>query len=128
MEIPGRVITREAAADLTTKQYHWVKLDNAGRVAAVTAVTDIPYGILQNDPHALGVAAEVMVDGVSEIVAGAALAAGAQVTTNNVGRAVAGVAGTDTTKFIVGQCLIATDADGERATISFSCLAPGRGA
>jgi hypothetical protein len=128
MEIPLFAISRNAGANLSALQYHAVKLNGSGQVIAIAAVTDIPVGILQDTPAAAGRAAEVMVAGVSEAVAGAAVAAGAQVCVDNTGRLVTCVAGTDTTKYAVGQCLIGCDNANERITVMFNCMAPGRAA
>lgn len=128
MEVPLFTISREAAADLSAHQYKFVKLDSNGRVAAIAAATDVPFGILQNDPNALGIAAEVMVAGVSEIQADAALAIGVQIGTSADGQADAKTPGTDTTEYVVGTVLIATDNAGERATVIFNCMNPGRAA
>ena len=127
-EIPGFKVTREAAADLSTKQFHFVKLDSNGRVAAIAAATDRPFGILQNKPSALGIAAEIMVTGWSQIYCSANMAKGDMVGTSATGRAVAIVAGTDTTKYNLGTMVDDGDADGEVGVIQFSCLAPNRAA
>jgi hypothetical protein len=128
METPLFKLSREAAADLSTKQFTFVKLDSNGKAAAVAGTTDVPVGILQNDPSAAGRAAEIMVSGVSEIIAGGALTAGNQVSTDASGRAVAVTAGTDTTRYVVGHVLIGCSNSGERATVLFNCMNPGRAA
>lgn len=56
--IPGLI----ADADISAKQFFAVKMKGTGEpfeVAAITADTDTPIGILQNDPNAAGLAAEV---------------------------------------------------------------------
>lgn len=126
-EIPGLVITLEAAADLSTSQYKFVKLDTNGKAAAIAAVTDIPIGILQNAP-ASGASASVMVYGVSKVQGDADLARGNQIGTSVDGQAAAYVAGTDTTKYIVGQVLEDNSAAGGYATATINCLNPHRAA
>lgn len=128
MEVPLFSVSREAAADLSTHQYKFVKLDSNGRVAAIAAATDVPFGILQNKPSALGIAAEVMVSGVSEIQADAALTPAQQIGTSADGQADVKVPGTDTTEYVVGVVLIGADNAGERATVMFDCMAPRRAA
>jgi hypothetical protein len=128
MEVPLFTVSREAAADLSTHQYKFVKLDSNGRVAAMGAATDVPFGVLQNKPNALGVAAEVMVAGVSEIQADAALTPGNQIGTSADGQCDPKTPGTDTTEYVVGHVLIGASNAGERATIIFNCMNPGRGA
>jgi hypothetical protein len=42
-------VTLVAAADLSTNQYNFVKLDSDGNAAAVAATSDQAIGVLQND-------------------------------------------------------------------------------
>ena len=120
-------VTLVAAADLSTKQYTFVKLDSDGKVAAASGATDIPIGVLQNAPIA-GQEAEVLVVGGTKVVAGAAIGEGALVGTSAAGKAVALVAGTDTTKYVVGTLLTESAADGNIVTAVINCANPGRAA
>ncbi len=120
-------VTLVAAADLSSKQYTFVKLDSSGLVAAAAAATDIPIGVLQNAPTS-GQEAEVLVVGGTKIVAGAAIGEGALVGTSSAGKAVALVAGTDTTKYVVGTLLTESAADGNIVTAVINCANPGRAA
>jgi hypothetical protein len=70
-----------AGADLSTKQYTFVKLDSSGQAVAAAAATDIPIGVLQNAPTS-GQEAEVLIVGGTKIVAGAAIGEGALVGTS----------------------------------------------
>lgn len=79
---PSFVFSFPAAADLSTKQWYWVKLNTAGRVDVCTAVTDKPIGVLMNKPAALGRAAEVMLWGISEIIADTTIAIGDELATS----------------------------------------------
>ena len=45
-----KTVSKTAVADLSLLQYHAVKLDTAGKVTAITASTDLVYGIIQNTP------------------------------------------------------------------------------
>ncbi len=94
-----------AAADLSAKQFHFVELVGADQVNACNAATDIPVGILQNDPRA-GEAATVWSSyGVSKVVAdgsGTAITRGNWLGTNNVGRAVKKTTNND---FVYGLAL-----------------------
>lgn len=128
MEVPLFTVSREAAADLSAHQFKFVKLDSNGRVAAIAAATDIPFGILQSKPDALGKAAEVMVAGISEVQADAALTIGWLIGTSADGQADRKIPGTDTTEYPVGHVLIGADNAGERATVMFNCMSPNRGA
>lgn len=119
--------SRKAAADLSTKQYYFVKLDSSGDVAVCAAVTDIPYGVLQNKPTS-GETAEVMVIGISKVNGDADLSKGNQIGTAADGQAAAYTAGTDTTKYIVGQVIDDNSAGGGYATAVINCAAPHRAA
>jgi len=120
-------VTLVAGADLSSKQYTFVKLDASGQAVAAAAATDIPIGVLQNAPTS-GQEAEVLVVGGTKIVAGAAIGEGALVGTSATGKAVALVAGTDTTKYVVGTLLTESAADGNIVTAVINCAGPGRAA
>lgn len=68
------VVSLPAAADLSALQYTMIYIDPTagnGRAATATAVSDVPFGILQNKPAAAGRAAEVATVGsISKMVAG----------------------------------------------------------
>lgn len=126
-EIPGFSITLVAGADLSAAQFKFVKLNSSGQAIVCAAVTDIPVGILQNKPTS-GREATIMVSGVSKVQGDADLTKGDQVGTSADGQCAAYVAGTDTTKYPVGQVLKDNSTAGGLATILFSCFSPGRGA
>jgi hypothetical protein len=96
--------TFEAGADLSAKQYYFVKLSAANTVNVCTAITDIPIGILQNKPES-GEAATVCLFGISKVSADGVLAAGNLVGTSTDSQADAIAAGTDTTVYTMGQAL-----------------------
>ena len=126
-EIPGRKITRVAAADLSGKQYRMVKLDNTAKVAAFAADTDRPYGILQDKPTA-GMEAEIMKNGVSKLYAGAGgIVMGDPVIPDADGKGTVGAFGADVTKFVIGVAL-ETVAAGGLFAVDFDCGAAPRGA
>jgi hypothetical protein len=116
-----------AGADLSSKQYTFVKLNASGEVIAAAAATDIPIGVLQNNPTS-GAEASVTIVGGTKIVAGAAIGEGALVGTSSTGKAVALVAGTDTTKYVVGTLLTESGADGDIVSAVVNCANPGRAA
>jgi hypothetical protein len=120
-------VTLVAGADLSAKQYTFVKVNSAGEAIAAAAATDIPVGVLQNAPIA-GQEAEVLIVGGTKVVAGAAIADGAQLGTSSTGKAVALVAGTDTTKYVVGTLLTESAADGNIVTAVINCANPHRAA
>jgi len=120
-------VTLVAGADLSAKQYTFVKVNSSGEAIAAAAATDIPVGVLQNAPIA-GQEAEVLIVGGTKVVAGAAIAEGAQLGTSATGKAVALVAGTDTTKYVVGTLLTESAADGNIVTAVINCANPHRAA
>lgn len=81
-------VTREAAADLSTRQYRFVQIDSDGR-AALSGTAGRPDGVLQDKPSAAGQACAMAISGVSKVVAGAAIDEGVEVTSDSQGRAVA---------------------------------------
>jgi hypothetical protein len=88
-------------------QFLAVYVSAARTVAAVATEGVAMYGILQNTP-ALGQAADVAIVGVSKMVAGAAITAGAELMTDANGRLIAWVGGSDYVK--VGRALEAAGA------------------
>lgn len=104
-----------AAADLSSKQYHFVKLASATTVNVCSAITDKPIGILQNTPTS-GQAAEICIFGISKVVADGTLAAGNLIGTSSDSQADAIAAGTDTTVYVMGQAIEAAAA-GETVTM-----------
>tara|TARA_R100000005_G_C4983015_1_gene192192 strand:+ start:977 stop:1360 length:384 start_codon:yes stop_codon:yes gene_type:complete len=101
--------TFEAGADLSAKQYHFVKLSAANTVNVCSAITDIPIGILQNKPGS-GEAATVCLFGISKVSADGTLAAGNLIGTSADSQADAIAAGSDTTVYTMGQALEAAAA------------------
>ncbi len=112
-EIPGFSMSLEASGDLSAAQFHCVEVDSNGQVTVANAAGESVFGILQNKPTAQGVAASIMKDGVSKVVAGAAITAGALVQTNGAGRVVVVGSG----DFVVGRALDSVGADGEIVSI-----------
>jgi hypothetical protein len=120
-------VTLVAAADLSAKQYHFVKLDSAGKAAVIAANTDRAIGVLQNAPLA-GQEAEVLVVGGTKLVAGEALAEGAVLSTTSAGKADSIAVGTATTQYILGTALTEVANDGEIVTAVVNCASAGRAA
>ena len=98
-----------ASANLSAKQYHFVKMSGNGTVTVCADVTDVPIGVLQNNPTS-GQAAEVCLFGITKVVADGTLAAGNRIGTSADGQADAITAGTDTTVTVVGIALTAAAA------------------
>lgn len=116
----------DAGANLSAKQYTFVKLSGTG-VISVAAATDIPVGVLLNDPTS-GETAAVAISGVVKLKASAAITVGTLVGTTATGTAVALAAGTDTTKYILGQAITAAGAAGDVITVAINCATPARAA
>ena len=98
-----------ASADLSAKQYHFVKMSGNNTVTVCAAITDIPIGVLQNTPSS-GQAASVCLFGITKVVADGTLAAGNVIGTSADGQADAIAAGTDTTVYTMGIALNAAAA------------------
>jgi hypothetical protein len=119
-------ISIAAGADLSAKQYTFVKLSGTGVISAAAA-TDVPIGVLQNAPTS-GKTAEVSIDGVTKLKASAAISVGALIGTTSTGLAVALTAGTDTTKYVLGQAITAAGAANDIITVAIDCKSPNRAA
>ena len=115
-----------AGADLSAKQYTFVKISGTG-VISCAAATDVPIGVLLNDP-ASGETAAVAVSGIVKLTASAAITAGATIGTTATGTAVTLAAGSDTTKYIVGRAITAAGATGDIITVAVDCASPARAA
>ena len=114
-----------AAADLSSKQFYFVKLASSTTVNVCAAVTDKPIGILQNNPESGGQAG-VRCFGVSKVSADATLAAGDVIGTAADGQAQPISLGSETTVHVCGQAIEAGSA-GETLT-AFINITNGRGA
>lgn len=128
-EVDGvvKLVTFTASADLSAKQYYFVKISGLNTVTVCSAVTDVPIGVLQNTPTS-GQAAEVCIIGISKVNSDAGLSRGNLIGTAADGQAAAYVPGTDTTKYLCGQVLFASANAGELATAVINCASPGRAA
>lgn len=126
-EIPGHPKAPSiAAADLTSKQFRFVKLTGDDVVNVCSAVTDVPCGVLQDKPQS-GAAADVMTLGLSKLVAGGPIAAGDRIGSDANGAAVKLTEGTDTTKYVAGHARQAAVA-GDIFTAFIDCIRPHRAA
>lgn len=126
-EIPGHPKPpAKAAADLSTKKYRFVKLTADSTVNVCSAATDAPSGVLQDNPTS-GQQADVMAFGITKLIAGGTIAAGARIGTDANGAAVALVEGTDTTKYVAGHAEQAAVA-GDAFAAFINCITPHRAA
>lgn len=90
-QVPSGLTTKLAAASYASGQYRACVLDSNGQ-AAVPAAGARVYGIVQNKPT-IGQAAAIACRGKAKWEASAAIAAGANVSTANDGRARTAVTG-----------------------------------
>lgn len=127
-------VTLPAGADLTGKQYYAMYVDTSGNAQVITAdntVAQAAIGILQNAPKfssgAYAEEAEIAMVGVVKAIAGGTVAIGDFVGADTNGKIVKYTPGTDTTKFIIGRCLVGGAAN-EILTIAINTTAVHRGA
>lgn len=116
----GTPVSFIAAEDLSTYQWCFVKLNTSGQAEHIDAITDIPFGVLQNAPAAGEVASIIPIGtGASRVALGATLAPGALISSSATGLAVAAVA----TAYTAG---ILTDggANGEMGSAVLATLIP----
>ncbi|HSG63301.1 MAG TPA: hypothetical protein VLA24_17890 [Pseudomonadales bacterium] len=121
--IPGLT----ASADLSAKQFYFVKMSGEKTVTVCAAATDKPIGVLQNAPTS-GQAANVCVVGVSKVSGDADLNFGDLIGTSADGQADAKTPGTDTTEYTVGSVVNGNAAAGGLVTAVINCAAPARAA
>ena len=107
--------TFAASADLSTHQYKLVKISGANAVTVSAAATDASIGILQNKP-ASGQDAVVCTIGISKAVAGAAIAAGAELMADASGRVITAAAAAGANRS-VGVAVEAVAAAGEIVSV-----------
>ena len=122
---PGR-LTLQAGEDLSSAQFHAVTLESDGQVDLYDAITDVPFGVLQNKPDAAGKGAEIVYSGRTKVAYGATVAAGAQISFNSSGKAVTFVKDTNTTTFSAGQAILG-GASGETGDAIINCANPPSG-
>jgi len=127
-EYPRFVRTYKATADLSAKQFYHIKYDATGDgVTAITADTDVPFGVLQNNPGNGG-AAEVLHHGISKVSADAAITRGAVIGTSADGQAITRAIGTDTTKYVSGVALQTASGVNSLIAAMINCMDPHRAA
>lgn len=106
-ENPLLIKSFPANGDLSSSQYKVVELGSSG-VSATNATTDVPVGVLQNKPTT-GLAADVMMLGISRCIAVAAITKGVKVSCTAAGKVQTAATG----QHIVGIALEAASADGD---------------
>lgn len=123
-------ITGVAGADLSAKQYQFVKqtgvqANGTPTVDVCSAATDAPIGVLQNAPIS-GQEAEVVMVGGTKIKGSAALTGGAAIATAADGRAAAVTYAAASTTLVAGRMLSTTGAANEIGSAVVNCASPSR--
>lgn len=112
-----------AAADLSTKQFQFVK-QTSGGIDVISANTDKPFGVLQNKPTS-GQPAEVMRLGTTKLVSTGTIAVAATIGTDSAGKAESKTLGTNVTHFNCGNADEAAVAN-DIFTATIDCVALSR--
>lgn len=94
-------VTLEAGGDLSAQQFRFVEIAADGQVDVVSSAGGSAIGVLQGNPSAAGQAAEVAYAGVTKVVAGGTVAAGAKVQSDATGAATLAAA----SDHVLGRCL-----------------------
>lgn len=94
-------VSKEASADLSTKQFLFVDVNANGQLVVVSGAGGKALGVLQDKPSAQGRAGEVGYSGTTKMISAAAVAAGASVSSNNAGKAQTAVSG----NIVLGQAM-----------------------
>jgi hypothetical protein len=101
-----------AGADLSAAQYRAVTLNGSGEAVRNSTAGGKVYAVLQNAPAATR-ACTLWRNGVTKMVAGAAIAAGVEVMSDNQGRAVLATSGNNS----IGVCVFGAAAAGELCSV-----------
>lgn len=125
MAVEMPVFTKTFKAGGSISQYYAVKLSADNTVVVCSGVTDKPIGVAQEAASANGMVT-VMIIGETKINTDAGLSVGALIGTAADGQLAAYVAGTDTTKYCMGQVTKATGNAGEIGSAIINCANIGR--
>lgn len=121
-------VSRVAAADLSAKQYTFVKVNGDGQAAAAAAAGEPVFGVLQNDPG-LGQEATIAVGGISKVKADGVINEGDLIKTSADGQAAVAVKATVNTgdtgaasdpvvgSYVIGMAVSAAAAAGEVVSV-----------
>lgn len=118
--------TLPAGEDLSDKQFYFVKRDGDTYIAC-DAITDLPDGVLQNDPE-LGEPCYVIGFGGTKVVASEALSVGDLIGTAADGRAAPRTANHAGSNYITGRGLSAVSNGDEIAAAIVNCFSVSLGA
>lgn len=110
--------SHEADATFASKQYYGCKYGADNHITTMAAITDVPAGMVTNNP-ASGEAAQVLKVGRCPGVVAEAITYGQKVRIDAAGKVALCEPGTDTTTYCVGTCVQGADADGETGVFDF---------
>ena len=110
--------TASALADYSSKQYYGAKLNDDREIVLPTGDTDVPVGLVLNNP-ANSKDALLLIVGRAPGVVAETIAAGQKVRIANGGK-VALWEVADTSMYCVGTCVEGADTDGEYGVFDFS--------
>lgn len=102
-----------AGADLSAAQYRAVVLNGSGQAVRNSTAGGRVYAVLQNNPAATRVCT-LWRSGVTKMVAGAEIAAGEEVSSDNQGRAIPAAVGSN---HIIGVCVFGAANAGEICSV-----------
>lgn len=116
-----KCLTFVAGEDLSAKQYHFVKLNDSGKVVACSSNGENAQGILMNEPTSGTAATVAMIEsgGKCKLVASGSISVNNFICTSSTGRAA--VADTDT-EYVLGKALSASTGNGQVITVLFDKL------
>lgn len=103
-ELGLKTFSATAGADLSAKQFYFVRLSSTGTVELCDTEGELPCGILQNKPES-GEVASVAYEGVSKLVLGGTVDSNDEVMTDANGKGKAAAGATTPGNFIVGSML-----------------------
>lgn len=108
----------EAAEDLSSYQYQFIKINTSGKARLLDSAVELPDGVLQNAP-ASGEEANVRMLGISKIVTNGALDEGTFIRAEFVSTSDAGKAQdcTEDKEFTMGRVVLASGAEDDLASV-----------
>jgi len=118
--------TASALADYSSKQYYGAKMNDDREIVLPTADTDVPAGLVLNNP-ANSKDALLLIVGRAPGVVGEEITAGQLVRIASGGKVMLFEPLTDTTAYCVGQCVEGADEDGAYGVFDFNFATPVKG-
>ncbi len=108
VEFQPETLSLVAAADLSAKQFYFVKVDSNGKADLPTASADRVIGVLQNKPKS-GEVAEIRVLGGTKLAASGTISAGGEVMPHTDGTARAAATSGNTVRAIALEAAASGD-------------------